>query len=106
MRSHLASNSCAEVEARLQSSRSSIGVGAGYDLRENPKKTWRLSGSGSDGSPGHDKLCRKCGKGFPSLKSLFGHMRCHPDKSHHNLEEGEEEEKELEEQEGAWSAGG
>ncbi|KAG1366795.1 zinc finger protein ZAT9-like [Cocos nucifera] len=103
MRSHLALNSCAEVEARLQSSRSSIGVGAGYDLRENPKKTWRLSDSGRDGSPRHDKLCKKCGKGFPSWKSLFGHMRCHPDKSRHNLEEGEEEEKELE---GAWSAGG
>lgn len=97
MRSHLSLNSSTSVEERLQSNRSSNGVGAGYGLRENPKKTWRLSDSGSDGSPRQDKLCKRCGKGFPSWKSLFGHMRCHPEKSHHNLEEGEEQDKELEE---------
>nr|XP_010936336.1 zinc finger protein ZAT1 [Elaeis guineensis] len=106
MRSHLALNSLTEAEERLQSSRSSIGVGAGYGLRENPKKTWRLSDSGGDRSPRQAKLCKKCGKVFPSWKSLFGHMRCHQEKSHHNLEEGEEQDKELEEQEGSWSAGG
>ncbi|XP_026664693.2 zinc finger protein ZAT1-like [Phoenix dactylifera] len=105
MRSHLALNSSTEVEARLQSSRSSIWVEAGYDLRENPKKTWRLWDSGSQGSPRHDKLCRKCGKGFLSWKYLFGHMRCHPDKSHHNLEEGKQEQ-ELEEQQRSWSGAG
>ncbi|KAF9587332.1 hypothetical protein IFM89_001322 [Coptis chinensis] len=26
-------------------------------------------------------ICTICGKKFPSLKSLFGHMRCHPDRS-------------------------
>ncbi|MCE2055314.1 hypothetical protein HAX54_042388 [Datura stramonium] len=25
-------------------------------------------------------ICSVCGKNFPSMKSLFGHMRCHPDR--------------------------
>jgi hypothetical protein len=64
--------------------RSSGGNGAvGYGLRENPKKTRRLSDfadeeedQGGDGGE-HAKACRDCGKLFPSWRSLFGHMRSH-----------------------------
>ncbi|XP_043706539.1 uncharacterized protein LOC122656150 isoform X2 [Telopea speciosissima] len=52
---------------------------AGYGLRENPKKTWRLSDS-NDGMNRQGKFCKECGKGFQSWKALFGHMRCHSEK--------------------------
>ncbi|XP_061358888.1 uncharacterized protein LOC133303057 [Gastrolobium bilobum] len=52
---------------------------AGYGLRENPKKTWRLTDKSEDTSV-LDKFCRECGKGFPSWKALFGHMKCHSEK--------------------------
>ncbi|KAK7265843.1 hypothetical protein RJT34_33467 [Clitoria ternatea] len=53
----------------------------GYGLRENPKKTWRISDYPSeDTSVVLDKFCKECGKGFHSWKALFGHMKCHSDK--------------------------
>lgn len=62
--------------------KSEAGAGAGYGLRENPKKTWRLTdySSNEDHTLVLDKLCKECGKGFQSWKALFGHMKCHSEK--------------------------
>ncbi|GKE52948.1 zinc finger C2H2-type/integrase DNA-binding domain-containing protein, partial [Tanacetum coccineum] len=35
-----------------------------------------LSSVNDEGVP----TCSQCGKSFPSMKSLFGHMRCHPER--------------------------
>ncbi|XP_047159156.1 uncharacterized protein LOC124829647 isoform X2 [Vigna umbellata] len=60
-----------------------------YGLRENPKKTMRFVHSGSRRGCGSgvagannekEKFCKECGKGFPSLKALCGHMASHSDK--------------------------
>ncbi|XP_014508128.1 uncharacterized protein LOC106767702 isoform X2 [Vigna radiata var. radiata] len=61
-----------------------------YGLRENPKKTMRFVHSGArrgcaSGVAGanyekEERFCKECGKGFPSLKALCGHMASHSDK--------------------------
>ncbi|KAK7388888.1 hypothetical protein VNO78_23715 [Psophocarpus tetragonolobus] len=53
---------------------------AAYGLRENPKKTWRISDYSGEDALVFDKFCKECGKGFPSWKALFGHMKCHSEK--------------------------
>ncbi|BAT76534.1 hypothetical protein LR48_Vigan01g274600 [Vigna angularis] len=53
---------------------------AGYGLRENPKKTWRISDHSSEDALVFDKFCKECGKAFHSWKALFGHMKCHSEK--------------------------
>ncbi|XP_017217592.1 uncharacterized protein LOC108195153 [Daucus carota subsp. sativus] len=50
---------------------------ASYVLRENPKKSWRISPSKHGGEIKEMNFCKECGKGFPSLKAVAGHMRSH-----------------------------
>uniref|UniRef100_J3MMN4 C2H2-type domain-containing protein n=1 Tax=Oryza brachyantha TaxID=4533 RepID=J3MMN4_ORYBR len=70
-------------DGEVNGGRCSNGV-VGYGLRENPKKTRRLSEfdeedevveEGGDG--GELMACRECGKLFSTWRSLVGHMRRH-----------------------------
>ncbi|XP_054820879.1 zinc finger protein ZAT9-like [Prosopis cineraria] len=91
MRSHITnfSTEAEEKPATVKKIQSVINAGAGsskvaeYDLRENPKKTWRLADSRREETPPvtDDKFCKECGKAFHSWKALFGHMKCHSEKS-------------------------
>ncbi|XP_068653937.1 uncharacterized protein [Aristolochia californica] len=97
MRCHMTVNS-SETEEELEKKKVPVNCGSitkswagfeGYGLRENPKKTWRFSDSPHASQQG--KACKECGKAFPSWKALFGHMRCHSERST---------------QEDSWSGGG
>ncbi|KAK6931320.1 hypothetical protein RJ641_003113 [Dillenia turbinata] len=46
-----------------------------YGLRKNPRKTWRFVDSTFDLY--EKQVCEQCGKGFDSLRALFGHMKSH-----------------------------
>lgn len=48
-----------------------------YGLRENPKKSWRVSNSNSKPKRLSDLICKQCGKGFYSLRALASHMKSH-----------------------------
>ncbi|MCI21052.1 dentin sialophosphoprotein-like [Trifolium medium] len=62
-----------------------------YGLRENPKKTIKFvhshnhvvaAAAAATTALEHEmiKFCKECGKGFPSLKALCGHMASHSEK--------------------------
>ncbi|XP_057769654.1 zinc finger protein ZAT2 [Salvia miltiorrhiza] len=51
-----------------------------YELRENPKKSWRISDPKRALSKTTNS-CRECGRKFGSLRALSGHMRCHSSKN-------------------------
>ncbi|XP_030531549.2 zinc finger protein ZAT9-like [Rhodamnia argentea] len=84
MRSHLIDNESAGTDENLNLNTSKLlPTNTGYELRENPKKTWKgadFSEETSVPDSAHERFCRECGKGFQSWKALFGHMKCHSDK--------------------------
>ncbi|KAK4367592.1 hypothetical protein RND71_011384 [Anisodus tanguticus] len=51
----------------------------GYGLRENPRKSWRVSDLKLC-SLKTTNLCKECGKEFPTMKALAGHLRTHSKK--------------------------
>ncbi|XP_051120994.1 zinc finger protein ZAT4 isoform X2 [Andrographis paniculata] len=48
-----------------------------YGLRENPKKSWRISDPQNGTVSKIKASCKECSKDFPSLRALSGHMRSH-----------------------------
>ncbi|XP_071902778.1 uncharacterized protein [Coffea arabica] len=70
---------------------------AHVQARENLKKLkfyksikFKRDGSSSDAAA-RETICAICGKDFPSRKSLFGHMRCHPDREWRGMEPPKEQ---------------
>ncbi|KAF4351045.1 hypothetical protein F8388_016223 [Cannabis sativa] len=130
MRSHLTNNQ-AETDEKLNSNRSklsSVNNGGGgnntktnkpgcsetggggphhlnYGLRENPKKTWRISDSSTEETlVFENKSCKECGKGFQSWKALFGHMKQHSEKERGSSINNNNNNFSLEEQD-SWTSG-
>nr|XP_027124064.1 uncharacterized protein LOC113740730 [Coffea arabica] len=73
------------------------GLSAHVQARENLKKLkfnksvkFKRDGSSSDAAA-RETICSICGKDFPSRKSLFGHMRCHPDREWRGMEPPKEQ---------------
>lgn len=52
----------------------------GLGLKENPIISWRVV-SAKERIPRKENQCKECGKEFPSLRALSGHMRCHSTKA-------------------------
>ncbi|XP_076883334.1 uncharacterized protein LOC143532073 [Bidens hawaiensis] len=80
-----------------------------YVLRENPKKTWRVSNDNKILSKDYvckkrcdsrkelvkECVCDKCGKSFGSMKALYGHMRCHSVKKSRPLDQDDDVDDEV-----------
>ncbi|XP_022843690.1 zinc finger protein ZAT9-like [Olea europaea var. sylvestris] len=75
------SNSKFLDQEKIKNCGTNIGLGDddpknSYELRENPKKSWKNFDTKHGDTP-RDGTCKECGKVFPSLRALSGHMRCH-----------------------------
>lgn len=83
------SNSSEEEEIKNCEGSPDFGDGdqsnSNYGLRENPKKSWRISDPTKRGLIKNGAVsCKQCGKNFPSLRALSGHMRCHSIKNNNS----------------------
>ncbi|XP_042757708.1 uncharacterized protein LOC111884929 [Lactuca sativa] len=97
MRGHMALISASKKQSMKEHDQESINGGMGiefdeeiiknsedsgansYGLRQNPKKSWRVSNLNPIQIS--DLICKQCGKGFHSLRALSIHMRSHSLKS-------------------------
>ncbi|KAI3461184.1 hypothetical protein Pfo_017847 [Paulownia fortunei] len=70
-------------------------------LKSKMKRQHKSAGS-SSGSSG-ENMCTVCAKCFPSRKSLFGHMRCHPEREWRGMEPPAEPK--IESSEASWEPG-
>ncbi|XP_042494324.1 uncharacterized protein LOC122073764 [Macadamia integrifolia] len=57
-------------------------------LRVNVHRPWKLKSKSSNIiiNRSSNPTCTICGKNFPSMKSLFGHMRCHPERERRGIQ--------------------
>lgn len=72
MRCHLATTSAKKHEDHNETHMAvewTDDIDNSYGLRENPKKTWRISDAKNQ--------CKECAKEFKTMRALSGHMRCH-----------------------------
>ncbi|THG13109.1 zinc finger protein 878-like [Camellia sinensis] len=85
MRCHLVTNSAKKHEDHHNGTTTTMDLEGGdddcYGLRENPKKSWRVSDEKQSITAIQENHCKQCGKEFPSVRALSGHMRCHSIKS-------------------------
>ncbi|KAI3500701.1 hypothetical protein L1887_36525 [Cichorium endivia] len=98
MRGHSALISASKKQSIKEHDQESINGGTGlefdedsgansYGLRENPKKSWRVSNSNSKPNRISDLICKQCGKGFYSLRALASHMKSHSLKNKESTKE-------------------
>ncbi|XP_022899504.1 uncharacterized protein LOC111412859 [Olea europaea var. sylvestris] len=87
---------CLECKKRFNSGKalgghmSSAHVQANRDFSlkklKSKRRAKQVSGLSSPSDYGGKIICKICGKNFRTNKSLFGHMRCHPDREWRGME--------------------
>ncbi|CAI9781330.1 unnamed protein product [Fraxinus pennsylvanica] len=55
-------------------------------LKSKTKRLKKPVGSSSPSDYGGKNICKICWKDFPTKRSLFGHMKCHPDRAWRGME--------------------